>query len=235
MSLSSLPEGLGTTSAPAAEPTRRSWLKRLGALLGGAALATPALARPASPKQVLDANTFIGEIMLFAGNFAPQGYFRCDGSLLPISQYTALYAILGTTYGGNGVQTFALPNLQGATAIGMGQGPGLTNRMIGEQLGAATTTVLTTQMPAHSHTAQSLAVAGTGSSPDGTVPAVATTATNASGEAVSVLNHAAAPNGNPASPATLTAVGSNQPISLQSPYLVLTYCIAYSGYFPTRA
>lgn len=81
---------------------------------------------------------FIGEIKLFAGNFAPQGYAICDGSLLPITQNMALFSILGTTYGGNGVSTFALPDLRGRVPMGVGQGPGLTYRQLGDKVGAET-------------------------------------------------------------------------------------------------
>ncbi|WP_226163682.1 phage tail protein [Hymenobacter terricola] len=234
MSSQFLPAGPDTTTAPAAEPARRSWLKRLGALLGGAALATPALARPASPENILDADTFVGEIMLFAGNFAPRGYALCNGQLLSIQQNTALFSLLGTFYGGDGRTNFALPNLQGTTPIGQFQGPGLTARTIGEQVGNESTTLLISELPSHLHGAQVLAVAGTSSSPGGNVPAVATTAANASGEAVSVLHRAAAPNAL-AGATTLGVAGSSLPIGLQSPYLVLNYCIALQGIYPSRS
>src|SRR5690242_6832737 len=99
------------------------------------------------------ANPFLGEIRIFAGNFAPRGWALCNGQILSIAQNTALFSILGTTYGGNGQTTFALPNLQGRVPIHPGQGPGLSSYNLGEQAGAENTTLLITNMPAHNHTA----------------------------------------------------------------------------------
>src|SRR4051812_1587744 len=99
------------------------------------------------------AEPYIGEIMMFAGNFAPRGWALCDGSLLSISQNTALFSILGTTFGGNGQTTFGLPDLRGRLPMHPGQGPGRTGRTLGESGGAETVTLNTTQMPAHTHTA----------------------------------------------------------------------------------
>ncbi|WP_236668980.1 phage tail protein [Hymenobacter rubidus] len=218
-----------TPAAPAAEPGRRSWLKRLGALLGGTALATPALARPES---VLGTDVFVGEIMMFAGNFAPRGYALCNGQLLPISSNTALFSLLGTNFGGNGTSNFALPNLQGTTPIGVGNGPGLSPRTVGEEAGAETVTLAVGQIPIHRHNSQASAATGTLSDPTNAVPAVAV-ASNASGEAVSVLNQAGAFN-SAAAPDALANAGGGQPVGLQSPYLVLNYCIALQGIFPPR-
>src|SRR5208283_1243710 len=97
------------------------------------------------------AQPFVGQIMLVGFNFAPIGWAFCDGSLLSISQNTALFSLLGTTYGGNGTSNFALPNLQGATPLMAGQGPGLTQRLLGESGGEPTVTILQTQMASHSH------------------------------------------------------------------------------------
>ncbi|GAB3572404.1 phage tail protein [Hymenobacter daeguensis] len=221
-------------AAPAAEPARRGWLKRLGAMLGGAALATPALARPASPEQVLGDDVFLGEIMMFAGNFAPRGFALCNGQLMSIAQNTALFSLLGTTYGGDGRTTFALPNLQGITPIGQGQGPGLTGRSLGEQIGSNTGTLLSANLPTHSHTAQVSSAAGTTDTPSGNLAAVPPAGTTASGEAISVLHRAAAPTASVAAPTTVGATGGNQPFSLESPYLVVNYCIALQGTFPPR-
>src|SRR5262245_14960827 len=102
-------------------------------------------------------NPFVAEIRIFTGNFAPQGWALCDGQLLPISQNTALFSLLGTTYGGDGKSNFALPNLQGSAPMQAGQGPGLSLRDLGELGGEQTVTLLQTEMPAHSHTAQASA------------------------------------------------------------------------------
>src|SRR5437763_9456727 len=99
-------------------------------------------------------NPCVAEIRLFAGNFAPTGWALCNGQLMPISQNTALFSLLGTTYGGNGQSTFALPNLQGSAPLGQGQGPGLTSRALGEVGGSPSVTLLANQMPLHAHTAQ---------------------------------------------------------------------------------
>src|SRR5262249_34952952 len=98
------------------------------------------------------ADPFIAEIRIFAGTFAPTGWAFCDGQLMAISQNTALFSLLGTTYGGDGKTTFALPNLQGAVPMGRGQGPGLTNRDLGEMGGAQAVTLTSAQMPSHNHT-----------------------------------------------------------------------------------
>src|SRR5580765_6403704 len=95
---------------------------------------------------------FVAEIRMFAGNFAPTGWAQCDGQLLPISQNTALFSLLGTFYGGDGKSTFALPNLQGSAPMGQGDGAGLSQRFIGEQGGSEFVTLLQSEMPAHGHT-----------------------------------------------------------------------------------
>src|ERR1700704_4220306 len=99
-------------------------------------------------------NPFVAEIRIFPFNFAPTGWARCDGQLMPISQNTALFSLLGTTYGGNGMSTFALPNLQGSVAMHPGQGPGLSLRDLGEVGGSEGITLLQSEIPVHNHTAQ---------------------------------------------------------------------------------
>src|SRR2546430_4764633 len=95
---------------------------------------------------------FVAEIRMFAGNFAPKGWALCDGQLLPISQNTALFSLLGTTYGGDGKSTFALPNLQGSAPMQQGQGSGLSDRVLGESAREQTVTLLVSEMPLHTHT-----------------------------------------------------------------------------------
>ena len=110
---------------------------------------------------------FVGEIRMFGGNFAPTGWALCNGQLLPINQNQALFSLLGTQYGGDGRTNFALPNLQGRTAMDQGQGPGLTQRDMGEQSGAETVTLTQQQMPAHTHVPQATVGAGNRQSPAG--------------------------------------------------------------------
>src|SRR5262245_1907645 len=115
------------------------------------------------------ADCFLGEIRLFAGNFAPTGWARCDGAILSIAHNTALFSLLGTTYGGNGVNTFALPDLQESAPLGMGQGSGLTNRTIGDRGGSRQVTLSAGQMAAHTHSPGASSGAGSRSSPVGGV------------------------------------------------------------------
>src|SRR5215831_7532572 len=105
-------------------------------------------------------NPFVAEIRIFTGNFAPKGWALCNGQLLPISQNTALFSLLGTTYGGNGKSNFALPNLQGSAPMQQGQGPGLSLRDLGEMGGEQTVTLLQTEMPAHTHVVQASSATG---------------------------------------------------------------------------
>src|SRR5689334_24387445 len=133
-------------------------------------------------------NPFVAEIRIFTGNFAPTGWAQCNGQLLPISQNTALFSLLGTTYGGDGKSNFALPNLQGSAPMQAGQGPGLSLRDLGEMGGEQTVTLLQTEMPAHAHTAQGVAGAG------GQGPGTNTTWSNANQRGISAYAPKAANN-----------------------------------------
>lgn len=213
---------IAPTNAVPGVPRRGFLAKALAALAGGALLARA----PRTAEAATEATSpFIGEIMLFAGNFAPVGWLPCNGQLLAISQYTALFSILGTFYGGNGVSNFALPNLQGRMAIGVGTGPGLTTRAQGEAGGEENHTLITTEMPAHSHAAFGDANDGTSDSPAGMNPA---------------RNPAGVPQYGSGTGATLAAThigatGGGQPHNNMPPYLALTYCIAVNGVFPSRS
>jgi microcystin-dependent protein len=176
---------------------------------------------------------FIGEIRLMPYNFAPQGWAFCQGQLLPIRQYTALFSLLGTQYGGDGKVTFALPDLRGRAALGQGQGPGLSNYSQGEVTGVENITLQQAEMPAHVHTLtatiQVNADAGAGSSPTNTY--LAADATN---------NQYSENPGSGASMAAdlvtgmSTPTGGSQPHNNMMPYLTLNYCIAMEGVFPPR-
>ena len=165
---------------------------------------------------------FLGQITLYAFNFAPRGWATCDGQLLPIAQNQALFALLGTSYGGNGVQNFALPNLRGRVPVHWGQGPGLSNYVVGESVGSENVTLLSTQMPQHAHQ-----VVASGNPPSqGGV-------TNAVWAAGGTSSYASSANAAMAAGA-LTAAGGSQPHPNIAPSLVLNCCIALQGIFPSR-
>ncbi len=186
---------------------------------------------------------FLGMIIIVPYNFAPRGWAFCNGQILPISQNTALFSLLGTTYGGDGVSTFALPDLRSRVAIHSGQGPGLSAYFLGQEGGAENVSLTVNQMPAHTHaiTLGSLAATanvknGTGNSqtPVGNVPAVeaaGVTATYSNLAADAVMRAGAVTlTGTPvASPA-----GASQPFGIIQPYLTLNFCIALAGIFPSR-
>lgn len=213
-----------------AEPARRNWLKRLGAVITGTAVAAPALA---SPRQVNGNQPYIGEVMLFAGNFAPQGWAFCDGSLQSISNNTTLFQLIGTTYGGDGQTTFGLPDLRGRAPRHQHQGPGLSNYVLSQVGGTETRTLTAAQMPVHNHTVQANTTP-TSSSPVGTVPATLA-GVDVNGEAVSVLGYAPLPTTTVAAHATtIQAAGGSQPFDAMPPSLVMNYCISLYGIFPSQ-
>jgi microcystin-dependent protein len=161
---------------------------------------------------------FLAEIRLFTFNFAPKGWAQCNGQLLLINQNQALFSILGTTYGGNGTTTFALPNLQGRVPCHFG-----TGFTLGQAGGEETHTLLTTEMPSHTH----LPMASSAAGPDQGSP----TSNLWSAQAGNI--YAAAPN-SLMSPAAISQGGGGQPHENRPPFLVLTFCIALQGIFPSR-
>lgn len=167
---------------------------------------------------------FIAEIRMFGGNFAPRGNAFCNGQILSIAQNTALFSLLGTTYGGNGTTTFALPDLQGRAPMNWGQGPGLTPRVLGEMSGTPSVTLLSTQMPLHNHGANASSTAGAVADPN-------------------TSNYGSGGRGRPAFYATLgspvvmqpTGIsGGSQPHNNMQPYLAVSFIIALQGVFPAR-
>jgi microcystin-dependent protein len=220
---------------------RRSWLKRLGAALGLGLVAGPALAGTRGTQRTNGEEPFLGEIMLFAGTFAPRGYALCNGQLLSITQNTALFSLLGTTYGGDGRTTFALPDLRGRFPLGAGQGPGnLSPYNLGQPGGSETITLSTAQLPAHTHSVGGIpatTAAATSSSPAGNVLAVANGRTTTSEENLTLNTYAPAgtsPATTLGSGGTTGSTGNGQPISNLSPYLALNFCIAVQGIYPSR-
>lgn len=173
-------------------------------------------------------NPFLAEIRIFTAGFAPKGWAQCDGQLMPISQNTALFSLLGTTYGGNGTSNFALPNLQGCAPMQAGQGPGLSLRDLGETAGEQTVTLLQTEMPSHSHGA--LGSSGSDS---------ATPVNNAWAAGQKGFGNTYGPS-NPATnlpmnPFGISIAGGDQPHNNMPPFLGLMFIIALQGVFPARS
>jgi len=168
---------------------------------------------------------YVGEIRLFGASFAPAGWAMCNGALMPISENDTLFTLIGTTYGGDGQETFGLPDLQGRIPIHQGQGPGITqNYQIGEKAGVESVTLTTQQLPAHPHTLMASTDPGNATGPAGNVlanpfntfpyfPAAAAVQMNAN---------------------SLTPAGGNQPHENCMPFLVITYIISLFGVFPTQ-
>jgi microcystin-dependent protein len=183
---------------------------------------------------------FVGEILVVPFNFAPKGFAFCEGQTLPLSQNTALFALLGTTYGGDGKTTFKLPDLRGRVPIGAGQGQGLSNRELGAVDGVETVTLTTAQMPSHTHavsaaiTAKAKNAAGNRDTPVLTVPAAeaaGVTATYSDGGANGAMRAGSVTlTGSP----TLSQSGTGEPHSNLQPSLTLNFIIALQGIFPPR-
>jgi microcystin-dependent protein len=172
------------------------------------------------------ADPFVAEIRIFPFNFAPRGWAWCDGQLLPLSQNTALFSLLGTTYGGDGKSNFALPDLQGRAPMHPGQGPGLSLHDLGETGGSETVSLLESEIPAHSH-ALSTSIS------DGNV-GVPTNQQLATGIGVGLFAAANAGSIVQMAPESLAPAGGDQPHNNLQPYLTFYFCIALQGVFPPR-
>jgi microcystin-dependent protein len=173
---------------------------------------------------------FIGEIKAFGFNFAPRYYMFASGQLLPIQEYTALFSIIGTYYGGNGTTNFALPNLNGRVAIGNGQGPGLSPYVLGEETGTETVALLSTQMPAHTHQMVGGTVSSAPTQVTGTPQSDAMFGGSSPGKAY-VANAA---NLVTMAPQVIGFTGGSQGHNNIQPILCINYCIAVQGLFPAR-
>jgi microcystin-dependent protein len=172
------------------------------------------------------ADPFVAEIRIFPFNFAPKGWAFCDGQLLPLSQNTALFSLLGTTYGGDGKSNFALPDMQGNAPMHPGQGPGLSLHDLGETGGSETVSLLESEIPAHSHAQMAASVSATKSDPTGNSFARVSGATP-------FLPPAGAPLAQ-MSDNVIAPAGGDQPHNNMQPYLTLSFCIALQGVFPPR-
>lgn len=172
---------------------------------------------------------YLAQIIMFAGDFAPRFWAFCQGQLLPIQQNAALFSLLGTTYGGNGTTNFALPDFRGRSPIGVGQGNGLSNVVLGEAAGQQQVTLSLSNLPAHTHTG-TLSVAATSNPATtdeaaGAIPAGGQALFAAGATATSTMGGVTATIGN---------TGGNQPISIRQPYIVTNFVICLSGIFPSR-
>ncbi len=170
-------------------------------------------------------NPFIGQIRIFAGTFAPIGWFFCDGSLLSIDEYQALYALIGTTYGGDGANTFALPDLRSRTPLHQSFGPDSQTYVIGAQLGAETETLTQNELPAHTHTFTATTAIANTPNPANNYLAQSSQVSAFFGDnpSVAMQNNA------------LTPVGGSQPHENRMPFLTTSFIIAYEGIFPQHS
>ena len=172
---------------------------------------------------------FIGEIKIFGGNFAPNGWAFCNGQIMSIAQNTALFSLLGTTYGGDGVQTFALPDLRGRVPLSFGQGPGLSDYVLGEASGTESVTLISTQMPAHTHSLQANSSIGSTPTPIGNFTAIVD---GNDGRGINGFSNAT--DGTMAANA-ISAAGGSQPHPNMQPYLCVNFIIALQGIYPSRS
>jgi microcystin-dependent protein len=171
------------------------------------------------------ADPFVAEIRIFPFNFAPRGWAFCDGQLLPLSQNTALFSLLGTTYGGNGKSNFALPNMEGNAPMHPGQGPGLSLHDLGETGGSQTVSLLESEIPSHTHTVRVVSDPG-----DLQAPAAA----RAIARSGNGFAYVTGPANMQLAFQTLPPAGGDQPHNNMQPYLTLNFCIALQGVFPPR-
>ena len=170
------------------------------------------------------ADPFVAEVRIFPFNFAPKGWAFCNGQLLPLSQNTALFSLLGTYYGGDGKSTFALPNMQGNACMHPGQGPGLSLHDLGETGGSETVTLLESEIPAHAHTLRASAVTADQPTPQTTLTATVSS-DNLYAPAANLVSMA---------PEALSPAGGDQPHNNLMPYLTFYFNIALQGVFPPR-
>lgn len=178
------------------------------------------------------ADPFVAEIRIFGFNFAPRGWAFCNGQLMPISQNTALFSLLGTTYGGDGKSTFALPDLQGRAPMQPGQGPGLSLHDLGETSGSETVTLLQSEMPIHNHGVQAVGTPANSADPTGRNMARGQFSFQGTGGSVPMYF-----NGAPDAqmhPQSMAVAGGGLPHNNMQPYLTLNFCIALQGVFPPR-
>lgn len=172
--------------------------------------------------------SYVGDIRLFGGNFAPRGWALCNGALLSISEYQLLYTLIGTRYGGDGQTTFALPDLRGRVPVGQGQGPGLSSRLMGQVYGSESVTLLTPQMPQHTHALNATTAAATSAQPTGML------FSQTGKDNLYAPMPATDPQPQTMAPNALTAAGGSQAHDNTMPSMAINFIIALEGYFPAR-
>jgi len=175
---------------------------------------------------------YVGEIRMFAGNFAPYGWLMCNGQTLSIQQYTPLFALLGTTYGGNGTTTFQLPDFRGRVPMGQGQGNGLTNTVLGQQQGNETVTLIVNNIPAHNHTLN--IYNGAGELDSLTSSATGAIALPLTADLSRAAGFSAFPPNMILNQSSIGATGSSVPFSVKQPSLTVTFIIATTGIWPSQ-
>lgn len=171
---------------------------------------------------------YLGSIVMFAGNFAPRGWAFCAGQTLSIAQNSALFSILGTTFGGNGTTNFMLPDLQGRAPVGTGQGAGLSNIVLGEKAGAENVTLLTSNMPAHNHLINCDNTGQSSTAPSGLIPGLSDDRTT------SLAIYSSNPPNATMNPQMVGMAGSGTPFGIRDPFLGINFIIALEGIFPSR-
>lgn len=201
--------------------------------LAAAMIATVAMGTSTKPAEA-GANPLLGELMTVGFNFCPRGWAQANGQILPISQNQALFSLYGTTYGGDGRTTFALPDMRGRSAVHNGSGPGLPAVTLGQRAGSASFTLNQSQMPNHTHSATATLhaheEAGDADAPGGALPAAAGEDLYSTAAADTTMGSAA----NPAVTVTVASAGSSQPVTKRSPMLGMMVCVALQGIFPSR-
>jgi microcystin-dependent protein len=171
---------------------------------------------------------YLGQLLCVGFNFAPKGWAFCNGQLMSIAQNTALFSLLGTTYGGDGIQTFALPDLRGRFPNHFGQGPGLSNYVQGEMSGTENTTILITNLPAHNHPILANNATGNNNSPEGSILAGYGSAMPPEGPYTNASANTTL------SPSAVGPTGGSQPISIMNPFTTMNWIIATEGIYPSR-
>lgn len=179
---------------------------------------------------------YLGSIQPFAFQWAPRGWVFCNGQLLPVQQNSALFALIGTTYGGNGQQTFGVPNLNGRTALGQGASTASGHTFVmGQMSGVESETLIQSQMPQHTHGLMGTTSAATTATPGSSVMLAAANGSDpTSGDAVNVQIYGPSPGSSMLAPQSIAPAGNSLPFNIMQPYLVINYCIATAGIYPSR-